>query len=588
MLKKELIYKVIFYFATIVGIQLQAKVKVVTTTTILYDICKNIGGNYIETKCLMPVGGDPHIYEPTPADAQKITEADLIIKNGLHLEGWLNKLITAAAPQTKVIEAANGIEPIKSNSLHGSPDPHAWMDPILGIKFATNIALALEEIDFDNREIYKSNLKKYVAKLYDTDKYIKNKIKSIPEHARVLVTTHDAFKYFGKRYGITVESAMGTSTDAEVQIADMNHLIKTIKDRKIPAVFVESTINPKLLTQMAKDNGIVVGGSLYADSIGDENSPAGSYIQMLTYNIDTIYSALTSTTAISEESQNKNETSILLVTVGALLLIAFGVVFFNVKNNKLVPTNWDNFNIVVNDVSTSYDRKTVLSNINLTLKNGKLYGLIGPNGAGKSTLFKSILGLIKPDRGNITVNNIDIKLLKDKIAYIPQKEEIDWSFPATVLDIVLMGRLPYLNQIKNYSKADYNSAKIALEKVGMGKYADRQIKDLSGGQQQRVFIARALCEDAKILMFDEPFVGVDVLTENKIIQLMKELVNENKTVIIIHHDLSKVTEYFDEVIMINQRLIAAGDTKQIFTQKNIDQTFGARLTILQERDKLIH
>lgn len=567
----------------ILGLTAVAKPKVVTTTTILFDITKNLAGDRLEVICLMPVGGDPHIYEPTPADAQKVAQANLIIKNGLYLEGWLNKLISSANPNASSIEAAEGIEAIKSESLHGSPDPHAWMDPNLVKIYVSNITKALVQLDWTNKGFYEQNAKQYDLKLTELDSYIKKKIAQIPEQQRVLITTHDAFKYFGRTYGIRVESAMGTSTDAEVQIGDLNKLIKTIRQRKIPAVFVESTINPKLLTQIARDNGIAIGGSLFADSIGDENSPASTYLAMLMYNVDTISHALS--TPLPAEKSESNDFLVLIVSVSLLLLVSFVVLLLKVKNNAHVDLDWTTFKIEVTDVSTSYDRKTVLSNINLTLDNGKLYGLLGPNGAGKSTLFKSILGLIKPDRGTITINGTDIKYLKDKIAYIPQKEEIDWSFPATVIDIVLMGRLPYLGRLQNYSSQDYKIASEALGKVGMLEYVNRQIKDLSGGQQQRVFIARALCEDAKILMFDEPFVGVDILTEESIIALIRELVQNNKTVIIIHHDLSKVEEYFDEVILINQRLIASGPTSTTFVPKNISDTFGGRLTILQERDK---
>jgi ABC-type Zn uptake system ZnuABC Zn-binding protein ZnuA len=342
---------IVGFVALLVHFTSTAKNTVVTTTTILYDITKNIAGDRITVKCLMPVGGDPHIYEPTPADAQKIANAQLIIKNGLHLEGWLNKIITAANSSATVIEAAKGIEPIKSESMHGSPDPHAWMDPNLGIIFALNIEQALEALDYENKVYYQQNLQNYIVKLKALDIYIKTKVALIPQNARVLVTTHDAFKYFGRTYGIKVESVMGTSTDADVQIADMNHLIKTIRDRHIPAVFVESTINPKLLTQIAQDNGIAVGGSLYADSIGDENGPAGTYITMLTYNIDVISNALTGG-ILAEKTNDTNQFYVLISTVSIILLIAFLILYKYVKNNKLVALDWNTFTIDINDVST--------------------------------------------------------------------------------------------------------------------------------------------------------------------------------------------------------------------------------------------
>ncbi len=560
------------------------KLIVLTSTTIIYDITKNIAGDKVDVICLMPVGGDPHIYEPNSADAEKVVKSNLVLKNGLHLEGWLDELIVNAGGSRPIIEVTQGIPPILSVNFHSSPDPHAWMDPINGIIYAKNIAKALSNLDPTHAISYEENFKIFEKKLLILDKYIQTQFNKIPPKKRVLITSHDAFKYYGKRYKLKVEAALGTSTDAEVQIEDMNRLIKIIRDYNIPAIFVESTINPKLINQIAQDNGVVIGGSLFSDSLGDELSGAATYIDMLTQNTNTIV------TALNTEFTNVNNTISFLpmfLVVGILFLIGFMILSIYIRKGKKVKLNWSQYTIELHDVSTSYDRKTVLSNINLSLESGKLYGLLGPNGAGKSTLFKSILGLVKPDSGEITINQRPIEEVRDKIAYIPQKEDIDWSFPATVIDIVITGRLPHKKQFETYTLSDEEIAYDALEKVGMLEFKDRQISDLSGGQQQRVFIARALCEEAEILMFDEPFVGVDVNTEEKIVTLIKNLVKEKKTVLIIHHDLSKVKDYFDAVIMINQRLIAAGETESTFTNVNIAATYGGRLTILQEVDKFL-
>ncbi|MEO1449554.1 MAG: metal ABC transporter ATP-binding protein, partial [Bacteroidota bacterium] len=170
------------------------------------------------------------------------------------------------------------------------------------------------------------------------------------------------------------------------------------------------------------------------------------------------------------------------------------------------------------------------------------------------------------------------------ISYIPQKEEIDWSFPATVFDIVLMGRYPHVGVFDRVQKSDHKKALKALEMLGIKDLKDKQIGELSGGQQQRTFIARALCQEAEIYMFDEPFVGVDITTETRIMEIVKELAASGKMVIIIHHDLAKVRDYFDRLIMINQRVIALGDTLDVFTDENIQKTYGGRLTILQKAE----
>ena len=176
----------------------------------------------------------------------------------------------------------------------------------------------------------------------------------------------------------------------------------------------------------------------------------------------------------------------------------------------------------------------------------------------------------------------DIDGVRKKIAYVPQKEGVDWSFPATVKDIVLMGRYPFKKIFQRMNKEDHAIADEAMELVGISKLSNRQIGRLSGGQQQRVFIARALCQQADIFFLDEPFVGVDILTEEKIISILKDLASKGKTILVVHHDLSTVETYFDKVILLNQRLIAYGDTSTEFNQENIAKTYGPQLTILHK------
>lgn len=238
--------------------------------------------------------------------------------------------------------------------------------------------------------------------------------------------------------------------------------------------------------------------------------------------------------------------------------------------------------ISVKGLSVSYERKLVLSNIYLEIEHGFLYGIIGPNGAGKSTLFKALLGLLDPNAGEILVEGQSIKANRKRVVYVPQKSDVDWSFPATVLDVVLMGRYPHKKLFQRLDKEDKQMAMSALEEMGIENLYKRQIGELSGGQQQRVFLARALCQQADIFFLDEPFVGVDMTTEEKIIQLLKKLASEGKTLLVVHHDLSTVREYFDKVILLNQRLIASGDTEETFTDERIAQTYGGQLPILHQ------
>jgi len=238
--------------------------------------------------------------------------------------------------------------------------------------------------------------------------------------------------------------------------------------------------------------------------------------------------------------------------------------------------------VAIRGLSVSYERKRVLTNVFLELEAGNVYGVVGPNGAGKSTLFKAILGLIEPNNGTILVNGKPILAEKKNVVYVPQKSDVDWQFPATVYDIILMGRYPHKKIFQRLNKEDHAFAMQALEEVGMTQFKNRQIGELSGGQQQRVFIARALCQQADIFLLDEPFVGVDITTEEKIINILKNLAADQKTLLVVHHDLSSVRNYFDKVILLNQRLIAAGDTATTFTQENISKAYGGQLPILHK------
>lgn len=252
-----------------------------------------------------------------------------------------------------------------------------------------------------------------------------------------------------------------------------------------------------------------------------------------------------------------------------------------------MKNNNSNTVIEIQNLTISYNKKPAVRGIELKIPSGQIVGIIGPNGAGKSTLLKGILGLVPKDNGLILVNGSSIENHLKTISYIPQKESLDWDFPVVVHDVVMMGRYPHLSLFGRPGKSDNEKVINALKKVDMLEYRNRQIRYLSGGQQQRVFLARSLAQEADILLLDEPFVGVDAATERAIFQLMRNLKNEGKTILVVHHDLAKVQEYFDYVVMINQRLVAFGPTKEFFIPEYLDKTYGGRLTILQKSEQLI-
>ncbi len=236
--------------------------------------------------------------------------------------------------------------------------------------------------------------------------------------------------------------------------------------------------------------------------------------------------------------------------------------------------------IEVHDLTVSYDRKPVLWGVDFSLPKGKLIGILGPNGSGKSTLLKSIMGLIPVSSGYVKLFDKDIEEVRKKVSYVPQRESVDWDFPASVYDVVLMGRFGHLGLFKRARKADRDMALNALEKVGMQNFANRQISQLSGGQQQRVFLARAIAQDADLYLMDEPFAGVDASTESAIIDLLRNMVKNGKTLIVVHHDLQSVAEYFQWLILLNLRLVASGPVEETFTTENLTDTYGGKLTIL--------
>ncbi|MCB0678510.1 MAG: zinc ABC transporter substrate-binding protein [Saprospiraceae bacterium] len=286
----------------------QPKLKVVATASIFADMATVIAGGQVEVQTIVPIGGDPHIYDPTPRDAQLIAGADLILRNGLTFEGWLNELIENSGTGARIATITEGITPITSQQYKNSSDPHAWMDATNGLTYIRNITNALIELDPQHQDIYTFNHDLYRQQLLDLDRYIREQIASIPEQRRILITSHDAFQYYGRQYGLRLESILGTSTDADVQTSDIIRLNKVIQENQVPAVFIESTINPKLLQQLASDNQIGIGGKLYSDSIGDADSPAPTYYDMLRYNTETIVTALKAEprTASGEEPAQAN------------------------------------------------------------------------------------------------------------------------------------------------------------------------------------------------------------------------------------------------------------------------------------------
>lgn len=238
--------------------------------------------------------------------------------------------------------------------------------------------------------------------------------------------------------------------------------------------------------------------------------------------------------------------------------------------------------IEFHDVSVSYHKKPALYGVDLQIPEGSLVGIIGPNGAGKSTMIRAAMGLLPLNSGWVKVFGLPFAKARYRVGYVPQREEVDWDFPVNVMDVVLMGRYGRLGWFRRPTREDRLKAEDALRKLNMLPFRDRQISNLSGGQQQRVFLARALAQESDLYLMDEPFAGVDAATERAIIDLLQELRSRGKTILVVHHDLTTARQYFDRLVLLNMRVVAAGLTEKVFTMELLQKTYGGRLTILSD------
>jgi manganese/zinc/iron transport system ATP- binding protein len=239
--------------------------------------------------------------------------------------------------------------------------------------------------------------------------------------------------------------------------------------------------------------------------------------------------------------------------------------------------------LAVRDLTVAYRDDPVLWDIDLTVPSGTLMGIVGPNGAGKTTFIQAVLGLVAPAAGQVRIFGAPYEEQRDRVGYVPQRGSVDWDFPTHALDVVMMGLYGQLGWFRRPGQPEREAARAALDEVGMLDYADRQISQLSGGQQQRVFLARALVQNADLYFMDEPLQGVDATTERAIIDLLRELRSRGCTVIVVHHDLQTVAEYFDHVMLLNVRRIASGPVEEAFTEGNLRLTYGGRVGFLRQR-----
>lgn len=247
-----------------------------------------------------------------------------------------------------------------------------------------------------------------------------------------------------------------------------------------------------------------------------------------------------------------------------------------------MPSEGASIALSVDDLTVAYHRKPVIWDVAIDLPAGSLIGVVGPNGAGKSTLLKAIMNLVPRASGRVEVFGKSYRANRHRVGYVPQRESVDWDFPVDALDVVTMGLYRQIGWCLPVRKKHRDAGMEALRRVGIADLANRQISQLSGGQQQRTFLARALVQDADLYLMDEPFAAVDASTEKAIVELLRELKRRGKTVVVIHHDLQTVPEYFDYAVLLNMRVVAHGPIEAVFTPENLQKTYGGRLTLLDE------
>lgn len=279
----------------------EKKIKVVASFSILGDLVKNVGGDRVAVTTLVGPNGDTHVYEPTPADAQTVAGADLVVVNGLGLEGWMDRLIRTSGYKGPVAVASQGVKPrkmtaeekgIEPGATRLVIDPHAWQDLRYGQLYARNIAQALAQVDPPGASAYQSHAKVYAARLADLDRWVKEELSGIPKPKRRMITTHDAFGYFGAAYGVTILSPVGFSTESEASAGDIARLIRQIRQEKITAVFIENITDPRLMQQVARESGVTLGGELYSDALSKPDGKAPTYIDMFKNNVPKIVAAM--------------------------------------------------------------------------------------------------------------------------------------------------------------------------------------------------------------------------------------------------------------------------------------------------------
>jgi zinc/manganese transport system substrate-binding protein len=277
------------------GANAAGKVKAVASFSILGDMVAQVGGDRVDVVTLVGPNGDAHVFSPTPADAKALASADVFFVNGLGFEGWIERLKKSSGFEGEVVVASKGVKPLRMEGEHGeTADPHAWQDLANGKIYVANIRDGLIAADPDGKSVYEANAAKYLDAIAKEERAVKAALNALPAARRTIITSHDAFDYFGAAYGLEIIAPQGVSTDSEASARDVAEIIRQIRQAKVPAVFIETITDPRLLDQIARETGAKIGGALYSDALSEPDGPAPTYLDMFRHNVEAITQALSS------------------------------------------------------------------------------------------------------------------------------------------------------------------------------------------------------------------------------------------------------------------------------------------------------
>ncbi len=529
------------------------KFKVATTFTVIADMVRNVAGDTAEVVSITRPGAEIHNYQPTPGDIIATSDADLVLWNGLNLELWFEPFFERLGDVPSAV-LTEGIEPmgIGEGPYSGKPNPHAWMSFSDALTYVDNIRDALTGLNPAGAAIYEANAEAYKAQIMAARDEIRAIIDTIPEDRRWLVTSEGAFSYLARDLGLHDLYLWPINADSQGTPQQVRKVIDAVHEHQIPAVFSESTVSDKPARQVARETGAHYGGVLYVE-LAVRGGRAGADLSRPPARHD------------RDDRQGPARGGLGMNDAASAT---------EVRPAPAVP------GIRAQGLTVTYrNGLTALTDASFEVPVGSICALVGVNGSGKSTLFKAIMGFAPLARGSVELMGAPAgrALKRNIVAYVPQNEDIDWNFPVLVEDVVMMGRYGHMGMLRIPRRADRAAVESALERVGMERYAERQIGELSGGQKKRVFLARALAQDAQVILLDEPFTGVDVKTEARIVALMRDLRDEGRVMLVSTHNLGSVPQFCDHVVLINRTILAYGPTPEVFTQANIERAFGGTL-----------